>query len=102
MVDQGFCMDADSPEMKALQDAYEAVTGKSGTPRTTGGGSYARKFKNAAAFGIGPETKADFPPFVGGGHGAEEGLHTDHILTALKILILAVDNLQQGLSQAGR
>ena len=102
MVDQGFCMDPNSCEMKALQNAYEAVTGKSGQPRTTGGGSYARKFPSAAAFGIGPETKADFPPFVGGGHGAEEGLHTDHILTALKILILAVDNLQQGLSQAGR
>ena len=102
MVDQGFCMDADSPEMKALQNAYEAVTGKSGTPRTTGGGSYARKFKNAAAFGIGPETKADFPSFVGGGHGAEEGLHTHHILDALKIMILAVDNLQDALSGADR
>lgn len=42
------------------------------------------------------------PPLWAGGHGAEEGLHTHHILDALKIMILAVDNLQDALSGEAR
>lgn len=41
----------DSPLVQTLQRVYKECTGRSDKPISTGGGTYARSFKNAVAFG---------------------------------------------------
>ncbi|MEG2081777.1 MAG: Sapep family Mn(2+)-dependent dipeptidase [Oscillospiraceae bacterium] len=92
-----FYVDKNSAPIQALLKAYNDATGKNEQPYTIGGGTYARRFPSAAAFGIEPcmSEKDFFPSFIGSVHGAEEGYSIDGFMKALEILILAVDKLMQ-------
>ena len=72
-------------------NAYRTVTGSDKKPFTMGGGTYARHFTNAVSFG--PDDDAEKPAFVGNMHGANEGVNTEFMLSALKIYILAMAGL---------
>ena len=86
-----FYIAADTPAIKACIDTYNEVTGENATPFTMGGGTYARHFANAVSFG--PDDDAEKPDFVGSMHGANEGVNTEFMLSALKIYILAMAGL---------
>ena len=68
------------------------MTGEDRKPYTIGGGTYARSFKNAAAFGPEMPWHQD-PNWVGPMHGDNEGVSEELLKTALKIYILAIDQI---------
>jgi len=87
---------ADTPEVKALLAAYNSVTGKESKAKVIGGGTYARNFPNAVAFG--PEFDEMPNPAgegKGGVHMADECTSIDYMLKALKIYIVALLNLNE-------
>ena len=90
-----FWKEPDSPEIEACMNAYRAVTGeKEAKPFSIGGGTYARHFPNAVAFG--PEhPERPRPAFAGFIHGAEEAASEEELLESLKIYILALLDLEQ-------
>lgn len=91
--DKPFYIPKDSPTIQTLLSVYNEVTGSNAQPFTMGGGTYARHFANAAAFGP-EEQNRTLPAFAGPMHGANEGMAVDDMLKALKIYILAVWRLQ--------
>ena len=89
-----FYMPLDKPEVQVCVKAYNAVTGESAKPFTIGGGTYARHFPNAVAFGPEhPERPA--PDFAGPIHGADEAACVDWLIEALKVYILALIELEK-------
>jgi succinyl-diaminopimelate desuccinylase len=54
-VSAGHFLDADCELVKTLLSVYEDATGRKSKPLSIGGGTYARSFVNAVAFGIEPE-----------------------------------------------
>lgn len=88
-----FYMDADKPEVKACIDAYNEVTGTEAKPICIGGGTYARAFPSAVAFG--PENNGESPEFVGAIHASNEGASVEELMTALEIYIKALINLEK-------
>ena len=89
-----FWKDPDSPEIEACMKAYREVTGEDAKPFSIGGGTYARHFPNAVAFG--PEHQGrPRPAFAGSIHGAEEAASEAELLESLKIYILALLGLEQ-------
>lgn len=97
MSKEPFYVDKDAKPIQTLLKAYNDATGKNEKAYTIGGGTYARKFPLAAAFGIEPcASEVDFfPDFIGEVHGAEEGYSIAGFMKALEILILAVDKLME-------
>ena len=89
-----FCMDPENPAVRACIDSYNQVTGENARPFTIGGGTYARHFPNAVAFG--PEhperTAADF---CGPIHGINEAAKKTDFMEALRIYILALLRLEE-------
>lgn len=87
---------ADTKEVAALFSAYDYVTGTKGIPYTIGGGTYARHFPNAVAFG--PHFTDMVNP-AGDGKGSEhmpdECTSIDCAMKALKIYIYALLNLNE-------
>ena len=87
---------ADTPEIKTLLAAYDHVTGEKGVPYTIGGGTYARRFDNAVAFG--PHFH-NMPNPCGEGKGEEhmpdECNSVDFLMKALKIYILSLIGLNE-------
>lgn len=82
---------ADDPKVQMLSQIYTRLTGEDGTPYTMGGGTYARKLKNAVGFGMEPTTPAaDMGPGRGGAHQPDEVLSIDTLTQALKIYILSI------------
>lgn len=92
-----FYVDKNSAPIQALLNAYNDITGKNEEAYTIGGGTYARHFPSAAAFGIEPcASETDFfPDFIGPVHGAEEGYSIDGFMQALEILIMATAKLME-------
>ena len=89
-----FLVKPDTPEIQALLDAYNEVTGAGAEPFTMGGGTYAREFSRAASFG--PEMPwLPVPEWVGGIHGPDEGVSVEQLQTAFVIYTLALFDLQQ-------
>lgn len=89
-----FLVDASSPEIQSLLDAYCQVTGEDARPFTMGGGTYAREFANAASFG--PEfPNQQLPAWVGGMHGPNEGVSEETLKQAFRIYSLALANLME-------
>ena len=89
-----FFVDPDGAEVKACMAAYNEVTGLAARPFTIGGGTYARKFPRAVAFG--PEhPERPRPDFIGPIHGADEAASVEELLEALKIYIVAFLNLER-------
>ena len=90
-----FYIKTDSPVLQACLRAYRDVTGEmDAQPYTIGGGTYARLFPFAVAFG--PEHhERPMPDFVGPIHGADEGASVPYLLEALKIYITALLELEK-------
>ena len=89
-----FYKDPDCPELTACMAAYNEVTGEQAKPFTIGGGTYARHFKNAVAFG--PEhPERPYPAFAGAIHGANEAARISDMLEALKVYIVTLLNLEE-------
>ncbi len=92
-----FYVDKNSAPIQALLTAYNDATGKNEEAYTIGGGTYARHFPSAAAFGVEPcMSETDyFPDFIGPVHGAEEGYDIKGFMKALEILIMATAKLME-------
>ena len=89
-----FYMALDNPAVQACLGAYNDFTGENARPYTIGGGTYARHFPNAVAFGPEhPERPA--PDFAGPIHGVDEAACKDWLLEALKVYILALVELEK-------
>ena len=88
-----FYVEIDNPAVKACMDSYNLVTGEQTHPFTIGGGTYARHFPNAVAFGPEhPERPA--PDFAGPIHGVNEAACLADFMEALKIYIIALIRLE--------
>ena len=89
-----FYMALDNPAVQACIRAYNDFTGENAKPYTIGGGTYARHFPNAVAFG--PEhPERPMPDFAGPIHGVDEAASMDWLLEALKVYILALVELEK-------
>ena len=89
-----FYMETDSAPVQACLQAYREISGEDARPYTIGGGTYARHFPNAVAFG--PEhPERSQPAFVGPMHGADEGANKQWLLEALQVYILALLKLEE-------
>lgn len=84
----------DSDIINTLVNAYNEITGKSKKPYTMGGGTYARHFEKAVAFGI-EDSDVETPDFAGPMHGANEGMSIDLIMQSVEIYIVAIYRLMQ-------
>ena len=90
-----FCKSPDSPEVCACMDAYRSVTGDlKAEPFTIGGGTYARDFPNAVAFGP-CHLDRENPEWAGSIHGAEEATRVSELVESLKVYITSLINLEQ-------
>ena len=89
-----FYIDPNGEEIKRLIAVYNDITGEDRKPFTIGGGTYAREFKNAAAFGPEMPWRRD-PDWVGPMHGDDEGVSEELLKTALKIYIVALKELME-------
>ncbi|MBQ5953441.1 MAG: Sapep family Mn(2+)-dependent dipeptidase [Lachnospiraceae bacterium] len=89
-----FWKEPDCPELLACMKAYQEVTGEEAKPFSIGGGTYARHFPNAVAFG--PEhPERPHAAFCGNIHGPEEGANKAELLESLKVYILALIYLEE-------
>ena len=89
-----FYVSPDSPEIQALLATYEEYTDREGKAFVIGGGTYARHFKRACAFG--PHEPAEpEPAWVGMEHGPDEGVSEEHLRRALKIYIVSIARLME-------
>ncbi len=77
----------DSFLCKQLQNAYETITHKDGTPVTTTGGTYAKMIPNIVPFG------PSFPGQKGIAHLPNEWMDVDDIMLNAQIYALAIYNL---------
>ena len=88
-----FYLTLDNPAIQACMESYNLITGENARPFTIGGGTYARHFPNAAAFGPEhPERPA--PDFAGPIHGIDEAARLSDLMEALKIYIVALLRLE--------
>ncbi len=89
-----FYIDPESAEIKTLLDTYGEYTGQDAKAFCIGGGTYARHFKRAVAFGPHVE-HADEPAWVGMEHGPDEAIPEEDLKRALKIYIVAIARLME-------
>ncbi len=88
-----FYVGLDNPAVQACIESYNLVTGEHAVPMTIGGGTYARHFSNAVAFG--PEhPERPCPEFCGPIHGVDEAARLSDFLEALKIYIVSLLRLE--------
>ena len=88
-----FYMPLDNPAVQVCVRAYNDITGENARPYTIGGGTYARHFPNAVAFG--PEhPERPMPDFAGPIHGVDEAACKAWLIEALKVYILALIELE--------
>ena len=78
---------SDSPFVKTLLGAYEAVTGLKGEAQAIGGGTYVHHINNGVAFG------AVLPDVDTRMHGADEFFDLDNIVIATKVYAEAIIRL---------
>lgn len=89
-----FYLTLDNPAIQACMESYNLITGENARPFTIGGGTYARHFPNAAAFGPEhPERPA--PDFAGPIHGIDEAARLSDLMEALNIYIVALLRLEE-------
>lgn len=96
-----FLMDPQSPEVQALMDAFNAVTGSSARPDTSKGGTYARCFTAGACFGPEQPDPEPGPAWLGGLHSANEGVSEQWLRQCFTIYALAIGNLAARFGQEG-
>ncbi len=87
-----FYIEPESLVIKSLIETYNEITGEDEKPYVIGGGTYARNFPFAVAFGIDFKNEVK-PSFVGEVHGAEEGHSIKSLKDALEIMIISMDKL---------
>lgn len=93
--DAPFYISPDSPEIQALLATYAEYAGKPDAQAfTIGGGTYARHFARACAFGPG-DFDPDKPAWVGSEHGPDEAVSEEALRRALKIYIVAIARLME-------
>ncbi|MDO4797012.1 MAG: Sapep family Mn(2+)-dependent dipeptidase [Coriobacteriales bacterium] len=92
-----FYQSPDLPEVRVLVDTYNHVTGRDDAPITIGGGTYARHFDKAVAFGPDDPT-CPAPSWVGQEHGPNEGVSEAELKRALVIYIVAIQRLMDVLA----
>ncbi|WP_058270230.1 Sapep family Mn(2+)-dependent dipeptidase [Olsenella massiliensis] len=96
-----FHIDPESPELRCLLDTYDEFRGTTSRAKVIGGGTYARKFMRACAFG--PHEPADpLPSWAGPEHGADEAIGEGTLRRALKIYIVSISRLMRLHAQDGR
>ena len=87
-----FLAGRDAPEVQALIDVYNGVTGEHAEPFTMGGGTYARKFSRGVSFGV-EKPWVEVPAWAGGMHGPDEAVSEGLLKEATAIYILAIEKL---------
>lgn len=88
-----FYASLENTAVQACIESYNLVTGENARPYTIGGGTYARHFPNAVAFG--PEhPERPYPQFCGPIHGADEAARIFDFMEALRIYIVALLRLE--------
>lgn len=89
-------MEPTSPVVQALTDICNRELGLALTPYVMGGGTYARKLKNAVGYGPGiPDAPRDFGPTRGGGHQSDEYIAFDHLRKSFEIYVKAIRAIDQ-------
>ncbi len=89
-----FLTSPDSKEVQTLLSAYHDVFECEGEAFTIGGGTYARHFQRAVAFGPVPSTTVD-PDWVGPEHGPDEGVSVEIMQRALQTYVVALMRLME-------
>ena len=89
-----FYMDPSLPAIQALLDTYRDYVDPQAEPFVIGGGTYARHFPRACAFGPHDPSIVD-PDWVGIEHGPDEGVSEECLKTALKIYIVSIARLME-------
>ena len=90
-----FYMDPSLPEIQALLETYREYSGRADAEAfVIGGGTYARKFPRACAFGPHDPSVAD-PDWVGIEHGPDEGVSEEVLRRALKVYIVSIARLME-------
>ncbi len=99
-VSQGYCHKEDAPLTVAIKDVYAYFTHGNTDGKIMGGGTYARKLKNAFAIGTEPNDTRQNRLKLSAGHGEchqpDEQITAEGFLKGLKILlfmILAADEV---------
>ena len=89
-----FIVGRESPEVIALMDVYNKVTGRDDEPITMAGGTYARQFVRGVSFG--PTMPGEpVPDWVGALHGPNEGMSEDLLKEMLRVYIHAIARLME-------
>ena len=92
--DAPFYVSPDSPEIQALLSTYAEYSGEEAHAFTIGGGTYARHFRRACAFG--PNLPGEErPSWAGTEHGPDEAISEESLRQALKIYIVAIARLME-------
>lgn len=94
LVKEPFYVDPSSPEITTLVSTYNEYTGRDAQAFVIGGGTYARKFPKACAFGPHDPSFPD-PEWVGMEHGPDEGVSEECLKRALKIYIVSIARLME-------
>lgn len=92
--EEPFYISPDSPEIEALLSTYAEYTGAEARAFTIGGGTYARHFARACAFGPNDpnEERSDW---AGREHGPDEAISEASLRQALKIYIVSIARLME-------
>ena len=80
----------DDPMVVELSRIYHEITGADATPYTMGGGTYARKLRNAVGFGMESDQRPPMPAGHGGVHQPDEAQSIEALLQGLKIYVLSI------------
>jgi succinyl-diaminopimelate desuccinylase len=89
-----FYIEPSSPVIRACVESYQEVFDSDLEPITIGGGTYARHFSNAAAFGP-LDTRVKDPEWAGPEHGADEAVSEAVMKKALVTYILAIARIMK-------
>lgn len=89
-----FYMDPSLPAIQALLETYREYVDPAAEPFVIGGGTYARHFPRACAFGPHDPSIKD-PDWVGIEHGPDEGVSEECLKRALKIYIVSIARLME-------
>lgn len=90
-----FLTSPDSVEVRTLLSAYHDVFGCGGEAFTIGGGTYARHFQKAVAFGPLEAFESQGPDWVGPEHGPDEGVAIETLKRALEVYVVALCRLME-------
>lgn len=92
--EEPFYISPDSPEIEALLSTYAEYTGAEARAFTIGGGTYARHFARACAFGPN-DPNEERPDWAGMEHGPDEAISEASLRQALKIYIVSIARLME-------